>query len=47
MQTLAQEARELIAEGDVSFVWIPREKNARADAAGNKALDGGVSFLEP
>ena len=47
MQTLAQEARELIAEGDVSFVWIPRQKNARADAAGNKALDGGVSFLEP
>jgi len=31
----------------VTFEWVPREKNARADAAGNKALDGGVSFLEP
>lgn len=47
MQTLAQEARELIAGGTVTFEWVPREKNARADAAGNKALDGGVSFLEP
>ena len=46
MQTLAEEARELIGDANVVFQWVPREKNARADAAGNQALDRGESFLE-
>jgi probable phosphoglycerate mutase len=46
MQALAREARELIGQGSVSFEWVPREKNARADAAGNAALDRRESFFE-
>jgi len=47
MQTLAQEARQIIGDLEVKFEWMPREKNARADAAGNVALDRGVSYREP
>lgn len=46
MQALAREARELIGQSSVSFEWVPREKNARADAAGNAALDRRESFCE-
>jgi probable phosphoglycerate mutase len=44
MQVLAQEARQLLASTKVSFEWIPREENSRADAAANKALDLGHSY---
>ena len=46
MQALAREARELIGGSPVSFEWVPREKNARADAEGNAALDRRESFCE-
>jgi probable phosphoglycerate mutase len=44
MQVLAREARELIAGRHVSFEWIPREQNARADAAANASMDRRESF---
>ena len=45
MRRLALEARDLCAQirgagGDVSFEWIPREKNKAADALSNDAMDG-------
>lgn len=46
MQLLAHEARELLAGTTVKFEWIPREENARADAAANQALDAGASYSE-
>ncbi|OJY49979.1 MAG: hypothetical protein BGP03_24080 [Pseudonocardia sp. 73-21] len=40
MQPLAREAGELVAElGSVRFGWIPRARNARADALANQAMD--------
>ncbi|MDO8381861.1 MAG: reverse transcriptase-like protein [Microbacterium sp.] len=44
MQALAREARELIAGRHVSFEWIPRAQNARADAAANASMDRRESF---
>ena len=44
MQVLAREARELIAGRHVSFEWIPRAQNARADAAANASMDRRESF---
>ena len=44
MAVLASEARALIGARNVTFEWIPREKNALADAAANKAMDLGESF---
>jgi probable phosphoglycerate mutase len=41
LQELADTARELAAGFDaVTFVWIPRKDNARADALANRAMDG-------
>lgn len=43
MQPLAREAGELVAElGSVRFGWIPRARNARADALANRAMDAQV-----
>lgn len=39
MAELAATARELLTGTPVRFEWIPREKNFRADAAANKAMD--------
>jgi probable phosphoglycerate mutase len=40
MQPLAREAAELVREiGRVSFGWVPRERNRRADALANQAMD--------
>jgi probable phosphoglycerate mutase len=36
MQKLAQEARELIGTNRVTFEWIPRASNSRADALANR-----------
>jgi probable phosphoglycerate mutase len=46
MQVLAKEARDLLAGTTVTFEWIPREENSRADAAANKALDVKQSYVE-
>jgi ribonuclease HI len=40
MQPLAREAAGLARDiGTVSFGWIPRERNRRADALANQAMD--------
>lgn len=40
MQPLAREAAGLVRDiGTVSFGWIPRERNRRADALANQAMD--------
>ena len=39
MQSLAIEVQTLIAGKGVSWQWIPREQNSRADALANKAMD--------
>lgn len=46
MQSLAQEARELLAGRSVAFEWVPREENSRADAAANRALDSASSYRD-
>lgn len=46
MQDLARAARELIGSRSVTFEWIPREENARADAAANDALDRDETYRE-
>lgn len=46
MQSLAQEARGLIGARSVTFEWVPRGDNSRADAAANEALDRGESYRE-
>jgi len=46
MQDLARAARELIGSRSVTFEWIPREENARADAAANVALDKDETYRE-
>lgn len=46
MQDLARAARELIGSRSVTFEWIPREENARADAAANVALDRGETYRD-
>jgi len=44
MQALAREARELIGPRQVTFTWVPRDQNRRADAAANRAMDLRASF---
>lgn len=44
MQVLARRAQALIADRDVTFEWVPRLDNARADAAANEAMDRRESF---
>lgn len=39
MQVLAIEVQKLIAGKTVSWNWIPREQNSRADALANEAMD--------
>ncbi|SHL05441.1 probable phosphoglycerate mutase [Pseudonocardia thermophila] len=40
MQPLAAEAKALVARFEsVTFTWVPRERNARADALANRAMD--------
>lgn len=41
MRRLAQRAREL-APADTTWTWVPRERNAAADALVNTVLDGGA-----
>ncbi|WP_232527842.1 reverse transcriptase-like protein [Microbacterium suaedae] len=44
MQVLARRAHELIAGRTVSFEWVPRNDNKRADAAANESMDARASF---
>ena len=44
MQVLARRAQALIEGRDVTFQWVPRTQNNRADAAANEAMDRGESF---
>lgn len=44
MQVLAGRAKTLIAGRDVSFEWVPRLSNKRADAAANESMDRRESF---
>ena len=39
MRELAQEARAALPPGQVSYCWVPRERNAAADALVNEVLD--------
>lgn len=44
MKVLALEAKEIASEiGSVSYTWIPREKNKRADALSNVAMDAAAA----
>jgi len=44
MQVLARKANALIAGREVSFEWVPRLSNSRADAAANESMDLRESF---
>jgi ribonuclease HI len=44
MQVLAGRAQSLIQGRDVSFEWVPRLENRRADAAANESMDRRESF---
>ncbi|MEY4451609.1 MAG: hypothetical protein RLZZ380_730 [Actinomycetota bacterium] len=39
MQLLGIEVQKLVSGKDVTWVWIPREQNSRADALANEAMD--------
>lgn len=44
MKVLARTAGELVAGREVTFEWVPRLANSRADAAANEAMDLRASF---
>ena len=44
MRGLADRAQALIGGRDVSFEWVPRLSNKRADAAANESMDLRASF---
>jgi ribonuclease HI len=44
MQQIAREARELIGHRPVTFEWVPRLQNSRADALANRSMDMRSSF---
>lgn len=44
MKVLARRAKALIEGRDVSFEWVPRLSNTRADAAANESMDRRESF---
>ncbi|MHB1172659.1 MAG: reverse transcriptase-like protein [Lacisediminihabitans sp.] len=44
MAELAAQARQLLTGTPVSFEWIPRLQNFRADAAANRAMDLRTDF---
>lgn len=47
MAVLASQARAIIGARAVTFEWVPRDQNARADAMANKSMDLGESFRLP
>ncbi len=44
MADLARSAREIIGSRSVSFEWVPRLQNSRADALANESMDSQSSF---
>ncbi len=44
MADLAAEARGILSGTPVSFEWIPRAENSRADKLANEAMDARASF---
>ncbi len=44
MAELAAEAREILTGTPVSFEWIPRLENSRADRLANESMDKKLSF---
>ena len=44
MADLAREAHRVLAGTEVSFEWIPRAENSRADRLANEAMDKRASF---
>lgn len=44
MADLAATAREILTGTPVSFEWIPRAENSRADALANESMDKRISF---
>lgn len=44
MQKQAQRARELIGPRNVTFEWVRRDDNRRADALANESMDARASF---
>jgi probable phosphoglycerate mutase len=44
MRQIAGEVRELIGHRPVTFEWVPRLQNSRADALANRAMDMKSSF---
>jgi len=44
MQQIAQETRALIGNRHVTFEWVPRLQNSRADALANRSMDMKSSF---
>ena len=40
LRLLAQQAWELVDGMDISYHWIPREQNKRADILSNEGIDG-------
>lgn len=42
MRPLAAEAKEIFPPGQVSYEWIPRERNKHADRLANEAMDAGA-----
>ncbi len=44
MRELALEAQSVISGADVTFEWIAREFNSRADAVANQSMDRRASF---
>jgi len=48
MQPLAAQAKALVAQlGSVAFTWVPRARNARADALANRAMDEQAGMSSP
>lgn len=47
MAVLAAQARGLIGARSVTFEWVPRLDNARADAVANRSMDLKESFIHP
>ncbi|MEV7212612.1 bifunctional RNase H/acid phosphatase [Kitasatospora cineracea] len=41
MRPLAAEARDVLPAGNVTYEWIPRERNKAADRLANQAMDAG------
>jgi probable phosphoglycerate mutase len=45
MADLAAEARQLLTGTPVSFEWMPRADNSRADRVANEVMDQKLSFV--